>query len=286
MITGAAGFIGNALLKTLQSKGELVVGIDDFSVGKATDGVLWRDVRSQPHLRSVITPEVRTVFHFAALSRIQPSFDNPVETMDVNFGGTVGIIEAMRRTCPEARLIYAASSSVWAGTDRSPYALSKHFAEQYCMMAAKVYGLHVSMARFYNVYGAGELTDEKWGAVVGKWRGLLKSGIRALPIVGDGSQRRSFTSIEDTVSGLLLIHRAAMGSGKSWELASSEKYSIRQLFDFFKERYPDISAKMIPDQMGNYADSSRINNAALTELGWQPSGSLRDYVLSLSEDYE
>ena len=106
------------------------------------------------------------VYHLAALSRIQPSFNNPDETFKVNTIGTQKVLEWARYK--NAKVVYAGSSSKWHDPYQSPYAVCKHIGEEVCKMYKKTYGMNIEIARFYNVYGPGEIIDGNWAAVIGK----------------------------------------------------------------------------------------------------------------------
>ena len=95
------------------------------------------------------------IFHLAALSRIQPSFKNPNLTFSCNVDGTKQVTEyAYHNKC---KLIYAGSSSHHHNPMASPYALTKHMGEEWIKMFKEVYELNAEIARFYNVYGPGEM---------------------------------------------------------------------------------------------------------------------------------
>ena len=144
--------------------------------------------------------EVDICFHLAALSRIQPSFENPSEFFRVNTSGTEAVCEWARKW--NVKVVYAGSSSQWHDPFQSPYAMYKKLGEDVCKMYKKVFGTNIEIARFYNVYGPHEITEGMWAAVIGKWRGQVEQNY-PITIVGDGEQRRDFTHIDDIVAGLL-----------------------------------------------------------------------------------
>tara|TARA_R110002074_G_scaffold217673_1_gene388115 strand:- start:46 stop:729 length:684 start_codon:yes stop_codon:yes gene_type:complete len=220
------------------------------------------------------------IFHLAALSRIQPSFNNPNETFRVNTIGTQRVCEFARLT--GAKVVYAGSSSRWHDPYQSPYAACKHMGEEACKMYKKTYGMNIEIVRFYNVYGPGEIIDGDWAAVIGKWRRQVRDG-EPITIVGDGEQRRDFTHIDDIIDGLWKIGMKELTHKDAWELGTGMNYSINGVYLMFKERF-GVDFTNLPDQSGNYKVTLRENDDSLDKLNWKPSDKLRDYILSLNKD--
>ena len=217
------------------------------------------------------------IFHLAALSRIQPSFNNPTETFRVNTIGTQDVCEFARLS--GAKVIYAGSSSRWHNPYQSPYAACKHMGEEACKMYKKTYGMDIEIVRFYNVYGPGEIVDGDWAAVVGKWRRQVKNG-EPITIVGDGEQRRDFTHIDDIIEGLWKIGVKDIKHEDAWELGTGMNYSINEVYNWFKERF-EVESITIPDQSGNYRETIRENDDSLKKLNWKPTDQLKNYILKL-----
>ena len=217
-------------------------------------------------------------YHLAALSRIQPSFDDPMETFRVNAGGTQMVAQWAKEN--NVKVVYAGSSSRWCNPQTSPYATDKKIGEDILKMYKTAYGCDFEICRFYNVYGPNELVDGKWAAVIGIWRHQLQNGL-PFTIVGDGDQRRDFTHVEDIVDGL---YRVGMGSEKhedAWELGTGVNYSINEVYDMMVERFGEIPKVHIEDQAGNYRSTLRENYDTLNRLGWSPSDKLHSYIQSL-----
>ena len=219
------------------------------------------------------------IFHLAALSRIQPSFNNPEETFRVNTIGTQKVCEFARLT--GAKVIYAGSSSRWHNPYQSPYAAYKHMGEEICKMYKKTYGMDIEIARFYNVYGPAEIVDGDWAAVIGIWRRQVRDGEK-ITIVGDGEQRRDFTHVDDIVEGLWRIGMKNEKQKDAWELGTGMNYSINEVYQMFRERF-GVDFINLPNQPGNYRETLRENDDSLTRLGWKPSDKLRDYIFSLNK---
>lgn len=280
LVTGGQGFIGYHLIDKLIELGHEVHSLDDLSTGSEdnkVDGVRYF-IGDIMHIGNM-DDDFDVVFHLAALSRIQPSFDNPYETFRVNADGTHRVAEfCSTRDC---KLIYAGSSSRWHEPTRSPYALSKHMGEEIIQMFERVYDIHAHIARFYNVYGPREIMYGDWAAVIGKWRGRIKKG-KYIEIVGDGEQRRDFTHVYDIVDGLIRIMNTDKKPKNSdaWELGRGVSYSINEVADMFIERF-GCKKSYIGDQKGNYRRTLRETNEALELLEWSPEHNLEDYIKGL-----
>jgi UDP-glucose 4-epimerase len=273
LVTGGCGFVGYALTIELIKRGYEVDVIDNLSIGreaKIPDGCnfLGGDIRVMGNIEN---KTYDYIFHLAALSRIQPSFQNPTLTFSVNVDGTKQVIEYVHRN--KSKLIYAGSSSRHHNPMLSPYAMSKHMGEEWIKMYKEVYELNAEIVRFYNVYGPGELVDSHMAAVIGLWRAAIRKG-EPIKIHGDGQQRRDFTHIDDIVDGLIKIAENNEKHEDAWELGTGKNYSLNELANMFE--YPNI--KYVDDVKGNYRKTLRLNNDAIERLGWQPTDKLKSYI--------
>lgn len=279
LVTGGAGFIGTNLIKRLLSEGHEVHSLDNYDSGlkeNEVDGCNYisGDIEQIEYWRG---DSFDMVYHLGALSRIQPSFENPVETFRVNSRGTEAVCEFARHN--NVKLIYAGSSSRWHNPYQSPYACYKHIGEEILKMYKKVYGLNAEIARFYNVYGPNEIIDGDWAAVIGIWRRQVRDGL-PITIVGDGEQRRDFTHVDDIVDGLYKIGMSSETHTDAWELGTGTNYSINEVYEMFREKF-GVDKINIPDQKGNYRKTLRENDDTLERLGWKPQDRLKDYIQNL-----
>ena len=279
LVTGALGFVGKNLCKRLIEQGHDVIGLDNYEIGKATDEVEgvkyipW-DIEQIEYLKG---DGIDLCFHLAALSRIQPSFEQPSETFRVNTRGTEAVCEWARQF--NIKVVYSGSSSQWHDPFQSPYAMYKKLGEDVCKMYKKIYNLNVEIARFYNVFGPGEIVDGKWAAVIGLWRSQIRDG-EPLTIVGDGEQRRDFTHIDDIVDALIKIGFGTESVEDAWELGTGFNYSLNEVADIFIEKF-GCEKIYIPQQRGNYQQTLRENDLALEKLDWKPTDRLKEYINGL-----
>lgn len=278
LVTGGAGFIGTALIKKLYNQGHRVVSLDDYSIGSEDNHIAGvKYIKADIELIKELKNQYDIIFHLAALSRIQPSYDNPTETFRVNSVGVKAICEFAKRN--NSKVIYAGSSSKWHNPYQSPYASCKHIGEEICKMYKSSFGLNVEIARFYNVYGPGEILEGDWAAVIGRWRNQISKG-SSLTIVGDGNQRRDFTHIEDIIDGLCKIAFSDEVHEDAWELGTGKNYSILEVYNMFKERF-DCDRWHIDNQKGNYKETLQENKDAQKRLKWKPKDRLKEYISGL-----
>ena len=273
LVTGGAGFVGNALTTELLKRGYEVDIIDNLSIGSEAKihpfaNFLGGDIRA---MDNIVDKPYDYIFHLAALSRIQPSFQNPTLTFSINVDGTKQVVEYAYHN--KSKLIYAGSSSRWHNPLLSPYALTKHMGEEWIKMFKGVYGLNAEIVRFYNVYGPGELVDSNMSAVIGLWRAAIKKN-EPIIINGDGEQRRDFTHVYDIVDGLIRVAESNEKHEDAWELGTGCNYSINEVADMFEY----TNKNYVDDVKGNYRETIRINNDAIDRLGWQPTDKLKSYI--------
>jgi UDP-glucose 4-epimerase len=280
LVTGGAGFIGTNLIKRLLKEGHEVVSLDDYETGLQENEVegatyVTGDIESLMYWKG---EDFDLVYHLAALSRIQPSFEDPTECFRVNAQGSQVVAEWARLN--DVKVVYAGSSSRWHDPFQSPYACFKHMGEEVFKLYRKTYGLDAEICRFYNVYGPDEIIEGDWAAVIGIWRRQVRDGEK-ITIIGDGEQRRDFTHVVDIVDAL---YKVGMGDQKhedAWELGTGTNYSINEVFGMFLEKYPQIESVYLPDQPGNYRKTLRENDDTLERLDWKPEDRLREYIQSL-----
>ena len=285
LVTGGNGFIGSNLIKKLLSEGHEVVSLDDLSTGLREYEVegcnyVYGDIENLLYWKG---ESFDLCYHLAALARIQPSFDDPMETFRVDTQGVMVVAEWARQN--NVKVVYSGSSSKWCNPETSPYATCKKLGEDVLKMYRTAYGCDFEIARFYNVYGPNELVDGKWAAVIGIWRKQIEEG-KPITIISDGDQRRDFTYVDDICDALYKIGMEDKKHEDAWELGTGMNYSINEVFGFFQEAFGELEKVHLPDVPGNYRKTLRENDDTLERLGWAPKDRLRDYILSLNSEKE
>jgi len=225
-VTGGAGFVGNNIVKLLVSKGHDVVVIDNLHTGKKEnlqeiiEEIEFHnvDIRDFSKLESILE-NVDGIFHEAALTIVQESFQKEKEYFDVNVKGTKNIFKIAEKF--KKKVVYASSSSIYGNTKEipikenferkpiNPYGqtkLEKEFlAEKYIKEGVSIIGL-----RYFNIFGKGQ---------TGSYAGVITQFIRKLkenksPIIfGDGSQIRDFIHVSDIAKANLSAMLSETNSG-------------------------------------------------------------------------
>lgn len=243
LITGGAGFIGTALANHLVRAGHHVRALDDLSAGDPTrlDGrVLFSrgDVRNVPNLWTLLQ-DVECVFHLAARISVPESALYPQEYNDVNVGGTVALMAAVRDVGVR-RVVLASSASVYGNqavqpaheemrpSPQSPYAVTKIAAEHYLFTLGRASGSQAVALRVFNAYGPGQRIPPAHAPVAPLFlRRALSGG--SLVVHGDGSQTRDFVHIDDVVQALAAAASVPAANGLVLNIGSGVETSIRDL---------------------------------------------------------
>lgn len=279
LVTGAAGFIGSALVEKLLELDQHVVGLDNFATGYQhnIDDVLsihadkadrfrfvHGDVRDADTCQATCR-DVDYVLHQAALGSVPRSIDNPMNTHHTNVTGFLQLMLAAR-DARVARVVYASSSSVYGdhpglpkfeheiGRPLSPYAVSKLIDESYAAIVQDCYGLETIGLRYFNVFGRRQDPNGAYAAVIPRWVDELLSG-RCCVIFGDGEQSRDFCYVDNVVQANLLA--AATGdasvTNQVYNVGCNGRTTLNELFRYIREHL----AALRPEVAGaepEYAD--------------------------------
>jgi len=228
LVTGGAGFIGSHLVDRLLKEGHEVIILDNFSNGTMDNLKTHEDNKNLEIINVDVADhnkitkyfkDISWVFHLAALADIVPSIQSPLKYHRSNVDGTVSVLEAARKNYVK-KFIYIASSSCYGIPDKYPtpetapikpeypYALTKYLGEQYALHWNKIYNLPVISLRLFNVYGPRARTSGTYGAVFGVFL-AQKYHNKPFTVVGDGTQTRDFTFVDDIVEGFYKAIKSA-----------------------------------------------------------------------------
>jgi len=239
LITGSAGFIGYHLAQDLLAHGYEVIGLDamtdyyDVRLKERRQAMLLQSpafcainkrIEEDGVLHDLIAAERPDVIvHLAAQAGVRYSIEAPRSYVESNLIGTFNLLEAVRAT-PSAHLLMASTSSVYgantdmpyaetdkADTQMSFYAATKKANEAMAHSYAHLYGLPITMFRFFTVYGP-------WGRpdmAHFKFTRAILAG-EPIDIYNHGAMQRDFTYIDDLVNGIrLLISAVPPADGKA-----------------------------------------------------------------------
>jgi UDP-glucose 4-epimerase len=245
VVTGGAGFVGSNIVRRLLKEGAEVRVLDDFYTGNE-ENLPPNDPRLEVVRGSVTDFDLvrdalkgtDVVIHEAARNIIV-STRNPREDYEVNIGGTLNVLLAVREL-GVGRVVYASSASVY-GNPRylpineddatnmlSPYSVSKFAGENYCKAFYESYGLSTSMVRYSNVFGTAQRPDNPYCGVVSKF---FEAAMRneSPRIHGDGEQTRDFTFVDDVVEATLLAAFSAKAEGQVYNIGTGRETTINDL---------------------------------------------------------
>lgn len=224
LVTGGAGFIGSHLVEALLARNHQVAVLDDFNdfydpAIKSRNLAAVRnrihlftgDIRDEKLVRATFADfQPETVVHLAARAGVRPSVQEPALYLHTNILGTYHLLAAAREHGVR-KFVFASSSSVYGACREvpfredqpltqtfSPYASTKLAGEHLCSNYAHLFGLQVVCLRFFTVYGPRQRPDLS----IHKFTKLIANG-QPIDVYGDGSARRDFTYIDDTLQGIL-----------------------------------------------------------------------------------
>lgn len=231
VVTGGAGFIGSHTVDHLLAAGHRVVVLDNFSTGKRSNlahhadnkqlEIIVCDVAHGIFAALAHVGKVDKIVHLAAQVSVVHSVANPLVDMQVNYGGTLHVLEYARAT-GVSKVTFASSAAVYGDVDTlpvsedarcqpvSPYGIDKLASEHALDYYANVHGVAATWLRFFNVFGPRQDPTSPYSGVISIFADRAKAG-RPLTIFGDGSQTRDFVYVGDVVRSLV----AALDDGNS-----------------------------------------------------------------------
>jgi len=303
LVTGNAGFIGQAVCAALLARGESVVGIDNFNdyyeprlkrdrVAQLASQQRFAQIEADladhsalPGLLARVRP--RRIVHLAAQAGVRYSFEHPDAYVQSNLVGFVGLLEAVRRDGSIEHVVYASSSSVYGGNRKQPfsiddpvdapvslYAATKRANELIARVYALQFGLKLTGLRYFTVYGP-------WGrpdmAPLKFARALLQQ--RPIEVYGHGDMQRDFTYIDDAVAGTLAALDDTRHFGevphRLYNLGNSHPEALLHFIDVLAQavgRKPVL--QMLPMQPGEVRTTCADIEATTRDLHWRPTTSI------------
>jgi UDP-glucose 4-epimerase len=261
LITGGTGFLGSHLAEALLDRGDEVTVLDPASDTKV------RHLRGRPGFRvikdSVLHREILeglvgwsdAVYHLAAVVGVEHYVGDPYQVLTVNINGTQEVLTAAFQH--GRKVVFSSTSEVYGRSTQIPfeedgdrvlgstridrwcYATSKAAGEHFCFAYGRM-GLPVVVLRYFNVYGP-RLDRMDRGRVVTMFMGQLLRG-EPLTVVGDGTQTRAFTYVDDAVQATIAAGLRPGAVSQVINVGSSEEVTIRDL----AERMVRISGSLSP----------------------------------------
>jgi len=254
LITGGAGCIGSNLTKALiKARAAKIIILDDLSAAEkwnipiAPNVIFIKgSVLDKEILKRAFSDRLDFVFHLAANFANQNSVDNPETDLMVNGLGTLKVLQYAYLTRVK-KVVFASSGCSVYGSQAplplkedfvslhldTPYQITKLLGELYCNFFYNYYGLPIAIARYFNVYGPGEIP--------GTYRNVIPNFIywalhkRKLPITGTGEETRDFTFVDDIIDGTLRAGVIPEAVGDAFNLASETETKVIDIANMVNE---------------------------------------------------
>ncbi len=306
LVTGAAGFIGARTSELLIRDGHTVVGVDnmnnaydprmkDYRLHKlqAMPGFTFHklDISNKSIIDQFKDQHFEGVINLAARAGVRYSVEDPWVYVESNMIGTLNMLEICRQTGAK-KFVVASTSSIYgedppyptpesasSSEPLQPYAASKKGAEAMCHAYHHLYGIDVSVVRYFTVYGPAGRPDLALFRFV-QW---ISEGL-PVRVNGDGEQSRGFTYIDDIARGTILALKPV--GYEIINLGGHEVITINNLIKLLEEvigKKADVQygPPNPADMFTNWADVSKAGEL----LGWEPQFNMRAGVEKLVEWY-
>ncbi len=304
LVTGGSGFIGSHLVKRLIEIGSNVFvpyrSMNPNSYFFLSDlhsraTLIHSDKKDFKRIMDVVTKyEIEYIFHLAAQPIVTTAFHNPVETFETNIMGTVNILEAARLYGKVRGIVVVSSDKAYGKIPRAsekdplsgdhPYDVSKSASDLIAQSYFHTYRMPVTVCRFGNVYGEGDINFNR---IV---PGIIKSLIlnEVLYIRSNGKFIRDYVYVEDVVDGMVLVQKNIMkAKGHAFNLSSNENLSVIELVKKIekiinkkiKYKITSSSINEIPRQSVDFRKISGMFN-------WSPKHTLNKKIADILSWYK
>ncbi|MFC1980923.1 NAD-dependent epimerase/dehydratase family protein [Chloroflexota bacterium] len=299
LITGGAGCIGSNLTRTLleADAGKITI-LDDLSSSPRWNipdepNVIFihGSILDDEALKRTFSAKLDIVFHLAAHFANQNSVDNPETDLDVNGLGILKVLQYSHLTKVN-RFVFASSGCSVYGSQAplplkedfvslhpdTPYQITKLLGELYCNFFYSYYGLPVAIARYFNVYGPGEVPGAYRNVIPNfTYRTLHK---KPLLITGTGEETRDFTFVEDIVDGTLRLGVIPEAVGDAFNLASETETRVIDLANMINSiTGNDAGVKLVPQRDWDKITRRRASiEKAKRVLGYEPGTKMQDGI--------
>lgn len=308
LVTGAAGFIGHRVTEMLIGQGHKVVGIDNLNDAYDPRMKYWRleqlkllpgfffyqkDICDPAVFTAIASehPEIQAVIHLAARAGVRQAGEIPNVYLQTNAAGSLNVYEYCRHAGVK-KVVLASTSSIYGANPPLPtteeadsshplqiYAASKKAAEVTAFTYHHLYGLDVTIFRFFTVYGPAGRPD----MVMFRFAKWLAEG-QPVTVTGDGNQMRGFTYVDDIARGVIAGLKPL--GYEIINLGGHETITINELLHKIEER---LGKKAIVEYIPRHPADVEANWANVDKarrvLGWEPQVLLDDGITHLVDWY-
>ncbi|ELP5730585.1 GDP-mannose 4,6-dehydratase [Vibrio vulnificus] len=328
LITGGCGFLGSNLASHAIIQGYDVIVFDNLSRLGTYDNLSWLksfgtfefvhgDIRNKNDVTRLIERiKPDAIFHLAGQVAMTTSLDNPYMDFEVNIGGSINVLEAVRLHCPETAIFYSSTNKVYGDLEQfsyretasryeciehpngfsesvsldfhSPYGCSKGAADQYMLDYARLFNLNTTVFRHSSMYGGRQFAtyDQGWvGWFCQKALEAKQNSTEKFTISGNGKQVRDVLHADDMISlyfSSLDAKNHVRGQAFNVGGGIENSLSLLELFDELgKITGTELNYTKLPvrssDQRVFVADYSKLQKIT----GWKPAVSANDGIRSM-----
>ncbi len=307
LITGGAGFIGSHLTERLLNAGQEVTIIDNLSTGQFANiahleklpGFRYaiEDIRNATVMDRLVS-ECDVIYHLAAAVGVFSIVSSPIDTIEVNVGGTETVLRTARRY--RKKVLIASTSEVYGKNEKIPfnedddrtlgpttksrwsYAASKELDEFLALAYYHAAELPVVIFRLFNTVGPRQ--SGRYGMVLPRFvQWALKN--EPIQVYGDGNQQRCFCNVRDVTEAIHLLAESPRAVGEVFNIGSTEEITIMGLADRVRTLagssseivtipYAKAYAEGFEDMLRRIPDITKIQQ----RLEWQPGTMLDDTI--------
>ena len=307
LVTGSAGFIGFHVSKALLDRGDIVIGVDNFNdyydtklkndrnaiLEKHENYKLYRaDIKEKNIIEQIFQHEqIDIICHLAAQAGTRYSIEHPGEYVQSNIEGTVNIFEAARKYDVKD-IIFASSSSVYGNNPVpwsekqdvnkpiNPYGMTKRSTELLAYTYHHLYGIKMTMLRYFTVYGPWGRPDMAYFKFTDK---IIKE--EQIDLNNYGKMKRDFTYIDDVVAGTL----SAIDNPKEYEVYNIGNHKSEELGYFVELIEKNLGKKaqknLVPAPAGEFLENFADIEKAKKDLQFEPKTSLEEGIKKFIEWY-
>ncbi len=300
LVTGAAGFLGSHLCDALLIEGHSVVGVDNFSTGRATNiehlqgelrfTLLEHDICDPfdpgqvDYVFNLASPASPDDYHRLGLETLLVGSEGTRNTLEVAKRYSCGYLHASTSECYGDPLVHPQVESYWGNVNpigpRSVYDEAKRFSEALVMAYRRYHGVNTHLVRIFNTYGPRLQAND--GRVISNFMIQALRG-EDLTVYGEGSQTRSFCYVSDLIRGIILLSRSNehlpvnIGNPVEWTIADCAQEVMNLVRSSSRIVYKPLP---VDDPTRRRPDISK----ARAVLGWEPKVQLHE-GLKLSLEY-
>jgi len=309
MVTGALGFIGSNLCRTLADLGAEVLAVDSllpdyggnlFNLAGYEDKVRINIADVRGHAMEYLVRGQEVLFNLAGQVSHIDSMTDPFTDLEINCRSQLWILEAVRKNNPGVKMVYAGTRQVYGKPKSLPVdethllnptdvnGINKISGELYHLVYHSVYGIRASSLRLTNTYGPRQLIRHARQGFIGWFVRQVVLG-EEVELFGGGGQKRDFDYVDDVVDAFLRAGSMDASDGQVFNLGNEEPVSLLALLKMMIEIAGQGSYKVAPfpperariDIGDFYADTTKIRGL----LGWKPQVELRDGLTRTIEYY-